>query len=122
MSLTSGKYMIFLAAVFFAYWLLATRRRVPVFFLLAASYYFYALSNWKFLALIFLVSNVDFLTARAIGQAEAQVRRRLLLSISILTDIGALFTFKYFNFFSHSLTETLNRFGWQASPVLLKVV
>lgn len=122
MSLTSGKYMIFLAAVFFAYWLLASRRRVPVLFLLAASYYFYALSNWKFLALVFSISTVDFLTARAIGQSQTPGRRKLLLSISILTDIGALFTFKYFNFFSHSLTETLNRFGWQASPVLLKVV
>jgi D-alanyl-lipoteichoic acid acyltransferase DltB (MBOAT superfamily) len=93
-----------------------------VLFLLAASYYFYALTNWKFLALVFLISTVDFLTARAIGRSERADRRQLLLSISILTDIGALFTFKYFNFFSHSLTETLNSFGWQASPVLLKIV
>jgi alginate O-acetyltransferase complex protein AlgI len=123
MSLTSGKYMIFLAAVFFAYWLLATRRRVPVLFILAASYYFYALANWKFLALVFLISTVDFLTARAIGRNEHEERRRkLFLSISIFTDIGALLTFKYFNFFSSSLTELFNKFGWEASPVLLKVI
>jgi D-alanyl-lipoteichoic acid acyltransferase DltB (MBOAT superfamily) len=122
MSLTSGKYMIFLAAVFFAYWLLATRRRVPVLFILAASYYFYALANWKFLALVFLISTVDFLTARAIGRSEHARRRKLFLSVSISTDIGALLTFKYFNFFSSSLTELFNKFGWEASPVLLKVI
>src|SRR5215213_9626713 len=108
MFFTSGKYMIFLAVVFFAYWLLATpRRRVPVLFLLAASYYFYALWNPKFLALIFLISTVDFPTARYIGASQSARRRKLLLCLSILADIGALFTFKYFNFFSSSLTELL---------------
>ena len=125
MSLTSGKYMIFLAAVFFAYWLLATRRgrrRAPVLFLLFASYYFYALWNPKFLALVLLISTVDFLTARAIYGSERAGHRKLLLAASACTDIGALFVFKYFNFFSASLAEALNRFGWAASPVLLKVI
>ena len=123
MFFTSGKYMIFLAVVFFAYWLLATpRRRVPVIFLLVASYYFYALWNPRFLALLFLISTVDYTVARAIGRSESAGRRKALLVVSILTDIGALFTFKYFNFFSGSLTELLNRFGWQASPLLLHVI
>jgi alginate O-acetyltransferase complex protein AlgI len=123
MFFTSGKYMIFLAVVFFAYWLLATpRRRVPVLFLLVASYYFYALWNPRFLALLFFISTVDFLTARWIGASASARRRKLLLGASVLADIGALFTFKYFNFFSSSLTELLGRFGWHASPVLLHVI
>ncbi|HEX7996982.1 MAG TPA: MBOAT family protein [Pyrinomonadaceae bacterium] len=122
MFFTSGKYMVFLAVVFFAYWLLATlrSRRVPVLFILAASYYFYALWNPKFLALIFLISTVDFLTALGIGKTENHVRRKLLLWISILTDIGALFTFKYFNFFSLSFTELLNKLGLETSPFILQ--
>ncbi len=122
MFFTSGKYMVFLAVVFFAYWLLATirRQRVPVLFILAASYYFYALWNPKFLAFVFLVSTVDFLTARGIGRSENQSRRKLLLWVSILTDIGALFTFKYFNFFSVSLAELLNKLGLHASPFVLQ--
>ncbi|MBD0326643.1 MAG: MBOAT family protein, partial [Pyrinomonadaceae bacterium] len=122
MFFTSGKYMVFLAVVFFAYWLLATlrSRRVPVLFILAASYYFYALWNPKFLALIFLISTVDFLTAHGIGKTENHARRKLLLWISILTDIGALFTFKYFNFFSVSFTELLNKLGLETSPFVLQ--
>lgn len=123
MFFTSGKYMIFLAVVFFVYWLVATpRRRVPVLLLLGASYYFYALWDPRFLALLFLISTVDFLTARFIDLSDDTRKRRLLLCASILVDIGALFTFKYFNFFSGSLTELLNRFGWQASPLLLNII
>jgi alginate O-acetyltransferase complex protein AlgI len=119
MSFTSGKYMVFLAVVFFAYWLLASaRRRVPVIFLLLASYYFYALSNWKFLALVLLISTVDFLTARWIGRSENPRLRKLLLWTSVLTDIGALFSFKYFNFFSNTSASLINTtFAWLASAV-----
>ncbi|HEX8708117.1 MAG TPA: hypothetical protein VF723_07750, partial [Pyrinomonadaceae bacterium] len=120
MFFTSGKYMVFLAVVFFAYWLLASRRRVPVLFILAASYYFYALWNPKFLALIFLISTVDFLTARGIAASEQPGRRKLLLWASILTDIGALFTFKYFNFFSLSFSELLGKAGWQTTPLVIQ--
>jgi alginate O-acetyltransferase complex protein AlgI len=119
----SGKYMIFLAAVFFAYWLFLSWRSIPatirVLFILGVSYYFYALLNWKFLALVFLLSTVDFLTARAIGASTATRRRKLLLGLSIATDIGALATFKYFNFFSESLAGFLGKFGWQVSPQVL---
>src|ERR1051325_8216314 len=123
MFFTSGQYMIFLAVVFFAYWLLATpRRRVPVIFLLVASYYFYALWNPKFLALVFLVSTVDFLTARFIGASENARRRKTLLSASIPVDIDPLYTFTNVNFYSSSLTELLSGFRCQASPLLLNVI
>jgi alginate O-acetyltransferase complex protein AlgI len=119
----SGKYMIFLAVVFFAYWLFLSWRSIPaiarVLFILGVSYYFYALLNWKFLALVFLLSTVDFLTARFIGASTNIRRRKLLLGLSIATDIGALATFKYFNFFSESLASFLGKFGWQVSPQVL---
>lgn len=119
----SGKYMIFLAIVFFAYWLFLSWRIIPatarVLFILGVSYYFYALLNWKFLALIFLVSTIDFLTARAIGISSNVRRRKLLLGISIAADIGTLATFKYFNFFSEPLSNFFGKFGWQVPPAVL---
>ena len=116
MLFTSGNYYVFLAIIFFAYWLLATRRRVPVLFLLAASYYFYALWNPRFLGLIFLISTIDFLTALALGGNRSRAVRKLLVTLSILTDVGVLFTFKYFNFFSSSLAELVSKTGWHISP------
>jgi hypothetical protein len=53
MLFTTGNYFVFLAAVFFVYWLLAAWRLPRIWLLLAASYYFYALWNPKFFALLF---------------------------------------------------------------------
>ena len=116
MLFNSGNYFVFLIIVFFLYWLLASRRAVPVLFLLAASYYFYALWNPKCLVLIFLLSTIDFLCARGLGANHSRGARKLLLGISILSDVGTLFVFKYFNFFSASLTELTSRFGIHTSP------
>src|SRR5712692_9940331 len=99
MLFTSGNYLIFLAIVFFAYWLVAAKRGPRIIFLLAVSYYFYALWNPRFLVLVFAISTIDFLTGLGIGATKKMGLRKVLLSLSLITDIGALFTFKYFNFF-----------------------
>ncbi|HEV7394915.1 MAG TPA: MBOAT family protein [Pyrinomonadaceae bacterium] len=119
MLFTSANYFIFLAIVFFGYCLLA-RKRVPVWFLLASSYYFYALWNPKFLGLVVLISTVDFLVAMGLGRTDQRALRQLLVSTSILIDAGVLFVFKYFNFFSASLTELLAKAGWHAHAYVLR--
>ena len=117
MLFTTANYFIFLAVVFFAYCLLA-RKRVPVWFLLVASYYFYALWNPKFLVLIFLLSTIDFLVALALTADRSRLVRKLLLTFSVVTDVGVLFVFKYFNFFSSSFSDLAARTGWHLSPFL----
>lgn len=119
MLFTSGSYLIFLAIVFLLYWPFASKRLVRVLLLLAASYYFYALWNPKFVALLLLISTVDFLTARAISATEKQKLRELLLGISVLSDVGVLVLFKYYNFFSASFADLLNRFGRPSAPAFL---
>jgi len=123
MLFTNGNYFVFLAAVFFVYWLLAKWRLPQVCFLLCASYYFYALWNPKFLALLFLLSTFDFLNALCIGKARGRILRKSLVSLSVRANIGALFLFKYFNFFSASLTDLLNKAGWHVStPVFQNLI
>ncbi len=123
MLFTNGNYFVFLAAVFFAYWLLAAWRLPRVWLLLAASYYFYALWNPKFLALLFLLSTCDFLNALAIGKARHRALRKVLVALSLGMNVGTLFLFKYFNFFSASLTDLLNKVGWHNSlPIFENLV
>lgn len=119
MLFTSANYFIFLAIVFFSYCLLAGKR-VPVLFLLAASYYFYALWNPKFLVLVFLLSTVDFAVALALGGDRGRLTRKLLVTASVVMDVGVLFVFKYFNFFSGSFTDLLARIGWHSNTFLLE--
>jgi len=119
MLFTSGIYLIFLAIIFLLYWGFASKRWLRVTVLLAASYYFYALWNPRFLAVLFLISSVDFLTARMVGASERPKLRSTLLAVSLLTDVGALVLFKYFNFFSASFAELLSKFGRHGTPVFL---
>lgn len=119
MLFTSGSYLIFLAIVALLYWPLASRQRARVLFLLGISYYFYALWNPKFLILLCGISTVDFFITRRIAATSGPRARKLLLSVSLLTDLGTLVLFKYFNFFSASFSELLNKLGGHTSPLLL---
>src|SRR5258705_13770722 len=104
MLFTDGNYPVFLIAAFFIYWIAALRlKRVSVLLLLLISCYFYALWSPKYLLLILGLGTVDFLCAREIGRSSSLRRRKLFLAFSLLTDLGALLLFKYFNFFSESL-------------------
>ena len=83
--------------------------------LLAASYYFYGCWNVKYLLLIIASTLVDYFAALRMEKAERQSTRRLLLSLSLLCNLGLLFSFKYFNFFSASLQALVDKSGlaWQ---------
>ena len=120
MLFTTSKYWLFLTIVFFIYWAVAKRRTLAVLWILLASYYFYALWNPKFVLLIFAISTIDFLNARGIEASTNRRLRRSLLVTSIVTDIGTLFTFKYFNFFSASATALLEQLHMPARSFLIE--
>ena len=120
MLFTTGKYWLFLTIVFFVYWAVAKRRRLAVLTILLASYYFYALWNPTFVPLLIAISSIDFLTARGITASTSARLRRLLLFTSIVTDIGTLVVFKYFNFFSASATTLLEGLHIQTRSFLIE--
>jgi alginate O-acetyltransferase complex protein AlgI len=123
MLFTDGNYLVFLVAVFFIYWALAAHiKRVPVLFLATTGCYFYALSSPKCLLIILAIATVDFLTARGLNASTRQSVRKALLWTSITTDLGALFVFKYFNFFSDSVRALLQHFGLKNGAFLIDVV
>ena len=120
MLFTTGKYWLFLTIVFFIYWSAARRRNLRVIVILLASYYFYALWNPTFVPLLFALSSIDFLTARGISLTTNIRLRRGLLVISIITDVGTLIVFKYFNFFSTSATALLELLHCQTRSFLIE--
>jgi alginate O-acetyltransferase complex protein AlgI len=79
------------------------RRNVCI---LAASYVFYAAWDWRFLGLIWLSTAVDYTCAIAIAKAgrgpETQRRRKVLVTTSLVVNLGLLGFFKYFGFFVES--------------------
>jgi D-alanyl-lipoteichoic acid acyltransferase DltB (MBOAT superfamily) len=91
-------------------------------FLLAASYVFYAAWDYRFLSLLAFSTVVDFAVGRALGRTEDPVRRRRLLLTSLVSNLGLLGVFKYFDFFAQSFADLLVRFDFEVEPYLLDVV
>src|SRR3954451_11030020 len=108
-------YVVFLTIVVFAYWRLQWRQQNLM--LLIASYVFYGWWDPRFLVLIALSTGVDFYCARAIARSTAPDRRRALLAVSLVINLGFLAVFKYFNFFMDSFAATLQALGFHETPI-----
>ncbi|MBC7921566.1 MAG: MBOAT family protein [Ferruginibacter sp.] len=79
--------------------------------LLLASYLFYALWNPPFILLLWLSTVVDFYMARLISVEQRPLRRKLLLTISLVLNLGMLSYFKYGGFLLENFTALLAGVG-----------
>jgi len=124
MLFNSIEFLIFLPIVFCIYWLINGKEiRTQNVFLVLASYFFYGWWDWRFLSLIAFSSVVDYLVGIGFSRTSNITKRRLLLLISIVVNIGFLGFFKYFNFFAESFYQAYTFFGEPiADPILLNVI
>jgi alginate O-acetyltransferase complex protein AlgI len=99
MLLSSSIYFVFLIGVFLLYWPLQRWRAAGLAVLLFANYFFYAKWGLFYLVLIPAASFTDYLVGLALGSAQRPWLRRLLVSLSVLMNLGILASFKYMPFF-----------------------
>ena len=118
MSFTSITFLIFFAVVFAVYWLLRRSRWQNV-FLMAASFFFYAWVSPWYAVLLALTTAVDYYLA--LGMLRWQNRRKVLLAVSLLMNLGMLGFFKYFNFFSASAAAALQSIGLSVEPAVMNL-
>ena len=85
------------------------RHQARVWMLLLASCYFYMVFKPIYILILLVTILVDYYAGILIAQAEGNKRRNLLI-ISLITNIGFLAYFKYFNFFHENLTSLLHLF------------
>jgi len=104
MLLFSPTYFVFLTAIFFLYWPLTRIRALSLAVILFANYFFYLKFDLFYLALIPVASTIDFLLALGIQKSKRQGLRRMLVSLSILLNLGILATFKYMPLVNSSWT------------------
>lgn len=100
---------LFLPLVLLLVW--ARRGRDDRWILLVASYVFYGWWDPRFLSLIVLSTVVGFVLARRIHRTDDPRRRRRLLVVSLVVNLGILSVFKYAGFFVDSLTDGLHLIG-----------
>lgn len=90
--------------------------------LLIASYIFYGFWDWRFLSLIWLSTLVDYICGLALDREKETTKRKIILAISILTNLSILGFFKYFNFFTANLQGLAGTFGYSFDFVTLNII
>jgi alginate O-acetyltransferase complex protein AlgI len=117
----SQQFLLFFTVVFLVYWAMPWRA-ARVWFLLGASFFFYMSWSAELALIIFLSCVMDYFLARGM-EASTSVRvRRLLLSTSLIANLGLLCYFKYANFFLQSLTDAMHAAGVTRSLPVLQVI
>jgi D-alanyl-lipoteichoic acid acyltransferase DltB (MBOAT superfamily) len=105
------------------YWLpLGRSRKAQNLFLLAASYLFYGWWDYRFLALIFVSSAIDYFAGSVIHRSKSDRNKNVFLGLSMLSNLGMLFFFKYYNFFTESLQTALHQLGLTTDLHTLSII
>lgn len=120
MNFASIEFFTFLVLVYASYRLFSHRWQNIL--LLLASYYFYGSWDWRFLSLIWISTILDFFIGKSIYASHEPVQRKYLLWVSLGVNLGILGFFKYFGFFSESLSSLLVGLGIQADWRLINIL
>lgn len=108
MQFNSLQFLIFFPIVVGGYFALPYRYRWAL--LLAASYYFYMCWKAEYIVLILASTAIDYFASIQMQKSERRSTRKMWLVLSLCTNLGILFAFKYFNFFSDSARAVFDRF------------
>jgi alginate O-acetyltransferase complex protein AlgI len=112
MLFNSIDFAIFLPVVFFLYWFVVNKNlKLQNFLIVVASYTFYGWWDWRFLSLILFSTIIDYSVGRRLLNEYSLSKRKVLLWISILVNLGFLGFFKYYNFFLDNFVTAFSFFG-----------
>ncbi|HEU0111630.1 MAG TPA: MBOAT family O-acyltransferase [Flavisolibacter sp.] len=90
--------------------------------LLLASYLFYAAWNPPFILLLWLSTFVDFHVGRALYNENNRTRKKLLLVISLIGNLGMLCFFKYGTFLLENFTTLVTALGFEFHPASPSII
>lgn len=113
-------FAIFLPVVVLIYYLIPHKYRWVL--LLAASYYFYMSWKVEYIFLIVASTLVDYFSGIRMGKLPDRRSRLPWLILSLCTNLGLLFSFKYFNFASGNLNLLFQKFGLSGEIPMLDLL
>ena len=90
--------------------------------LLLASYIFYAAWNPPFILLLWLSTIVDFFVGRSLYTQQNKHKRKLLLVLSLIGNLGMLCFFKYGEFLLNNFVALLNLLGVDFHPAKPNII
>lgn len=118
MIFNSPEFLVFLPVVLLLLTCAAKHNSIRDLLLLVASYSFYMAWRWEYAFLILTSTVIDYFAAQQMEKSTQNTTRNILLTISMLCNLGFLCYFKYLNFFldtlesvSPTFTQQLNSLG-----------
>ncbi len=120
MIFNSLAFFVFIAAFLPLYFSMKGKSRLWL--CLIGSYIFYGWWDWRFLSLIVFSTCIDYFVGLQLDQTEDEAKRKRLLTISMVVNLGFLAFFKYFNFFIDSFTNMLQSWGYEGSTTSLDII
>lgn len=109
MLFNSVQFLIFFIVITLAYFSLSWRGRWML--LLAASCYFYMVFKPVFILILFFTIVIDYYAGIWIGKVQDKKQKKLLLIISLISNVGILAFFKYYDFLGDSFNALFNIAG-----------
>lgn len=109
MTFNSITFLLFLVIVVVLYWRLPKTGRLWMIAL--SSLVFYGFWKPQYTLLLIFAAVLDYFVAIEIDKRQEPNKRRMLLILSLILNLGILFYFKYLIFFKDNMQELLNFFG-----------
>lgn len=106
MLFNSIHFLIFFIIVTLGYFCLGWQGRWRL--LLAASCYFYMIFKPIYILILFFTIVIDYFAGIWLEKTTDKTKKKLLLIVSLISNIGILAYFKYFNFLNENLSHLLN--------------
>jgi alginate O-acetyltransferase complex protein AlgI len=106
MLFNSIHFLIFFIIVTLSYFCLGWQGRWRL--LLAASCYFYMIFKPIYILILFFTIVIDYFAGIWLEKTTDKTKKKLLLIVSLISNIGILAYFKYFNFLNENLSHLLN--------------
>ena len=119
MIFNSLTYILLLFIVTIFYWIFPYRARLIVIFI--SSLIFYGFWKITFIPILLISVIVDWWVSQKIYKCNKRYRFYFLF-ISLVTNLGLLFYFKYLIFFSENALGFANFLGIEIDPIVLKIV
>lgn len=114
------QYLVFLPIVLLAYYATVPKYRWIILFVASCFFYMYFIP--KYILCLFFLIIVDYVLALKIDTAAKPQRKKLLLILSIVSNFGLLFYFKYLGFFTEVLDNLVLSFFDQHIKVSAEIL
>jgi D-alanyl-lipoteichoic acid acyltransferase DltB (MBOAT superfamily) len=108
-------FWVFFALVLIGFASLERKLALRNAYLMLVSWFFYYHTSQWYVVLLIFATSVDFGVAHALHRSDKPWLRRLLLALSVLSNLGVLFFFKY-AYFAADVWNDLTGLVWNPTP------